>query len=179
MSKSARQQDKTSPLAIIVMGISGCGKTTVAQALASCLGACFVEGDDLHPQRNIEKMSGGVPLDDEDRMPWLDKIVDQIAAQRNSGVDVVTACSALRHRYRQRLRNGIGEGLIFVYMHGTPEQLENRLLARTDHFMPLSLLTSQLLTLEPPQDEADVIVLDMDYPLSKIVAFVEDTISLR
>lgn len=136
----------------IVMGVSGSGKSTIGEALATRLGQDFVDGDDLHPPANREKMAHGVPLDDADRQPWLEAIVATMDAYRDRGASLVLACSALKRRYRDFLRSG-HDDVAFVYLHGTRELLAERLRARSGHFFDPALLDSQLATLEPPGDD--------------------------
>lgn len=125
------------------MGVSGCGKTTIGQLIATHYGSEFIDADGLHPQANIEKMSHGIPLTDEDRWPWL-AIVGKKLSQSNS---VVIACSALKVAYRQEILKSAPDAL-FVHLHGSRELLHRRMNSRSDHFMPASLLDSQLGTLE-------------------------------
>jgi gluconokinase len=141
-------------LPIVVMGVSGAGKSTLGRALAQALGWRFVEGDNLHPPANVAKMSSGTPLTDEDRAPWIVAIGKELAGRRASGV--VVACSALRRAHRDALRAAAGD-LSFVLPVLTREALESRMAARTSHFMPASLLDSQLLTFEPPGDGERVV----------------------
>jgi gluconokinase len=155
--------------AVIVMGVSGCGKTTVGERMAEALGFVFVEGDLLHPLPNVEKMRNGAPLDDEDRWPWLDRIGAEALALLSSGKGVVLSCSALKHSYRDRLRRLIGQRLHFVFLWGTYDVLRVRISSRRDHFMPLGLLESQLEALEVPDQEPDVIAIDIDQHISSIV----------
>ncbi len=129
---------------IVVMGPSGAGKSTVGAALADVLGARFVDGDDLHPAENIAKMSAGIPLEDADREPWLDRIGEVLAAEP----PVVIACSALRRAYRDAIRRHAPDAF-FVELVVPPEELRARLRKRGDHFMPPELLPSQLDILEP------------------------------
>ena len=144
---------------IVVMGISGCGKTSVGAILSGLLGLVFVDGDDLHPKSNVEKMHAGHPLTDEDRWPWLDRVGATLADIAHPGGSVV-ACSALRRAYRDRIRGRAGPGLVFVFLDVTPEEAHRRLAARLNHFMPAGLLDSQFATLERPgADERDVITL--------------------
>jgi carbohydrate kinase (thermoresistant glucokinase family) len=131
------------PRRIIVMGVSGCGKSTVGAALAKALARVFVDGDDLHPQSNRDKMAAGTPLTDEDRLPWLDRVGETLA----SGDGAVIACSALKRSYRDRIRNWAPD-TVFIHLTGSEELLAARHKARTNHFMPTSLLRSQLDTLE-------------------------------
>jgi gluconokinase len=156
--------------AIIVMGVSGSGKTSVAEALAKALDLRFVEGDALHPAWNVEKMSHGIPLTDDDRMPWLDLIGAEIAAAIEEGRGIVVSCSALKKIYRDRLRREAGGPLYFVYLEGSKSLLLSRLSARKGHFMPLSLLESQLQTLEVPTGEPGVVTVGIDATVEGIAA---------
>lgn len=146
------------------MGVAGSGKSTVGALLAARLGLPFVDGDALHPPANVAKMAAGIPLDDDDRAPWLDAVGDRLA----SG-GVVVACSALRRAYRDRLREA-APAARFVLLHGTRELLAARLGARTDHFMPAALLDSQLATLELPTPGEEVRVYDIALPAAEIAA---------
>ena len=147
------------PLAIIVMGVSGSGKSTVGKLLAGRVGVPFLEGDDFHPPANIAKMRAGVPLDDEDRWPWLDRLGSAFAAALRSASVVVGSCSALKRAYRDRLRSGIGSAAWFVSLDVDRGTLAERLARRRGHYMPASLLDSQLATFEPPgQDEFAVVI---------------------
>jgi gluconokinase len=145
---------------IVVMGVSGCGKTTVGEQLAAALGWSFAEGDRYHPQANIDKMATGIPLTDEDRWPWLRILADRIGAEERAGRSSVLTCSSLRRSYRDLLRSGGGR-VRFVHLHGTREVLAGRLGARTGHFFPSDLLDSQLTTLEPLDADEDSIVVDV------------------
>ena len=156
-------------LAVIVMGVSGSGKTSVAQMMAERLGCRFVEGDKLHPAANIEKMEKGIPLTDDDRWPWLDVIGAELGAAVAGNQDIVVTCSALKKVYRERLRNAAAGRLKFVFLTGDPKVLESRMGARTGHFMPASPLQSQLATLESPEGEAGVVTVDIDSHLEAIV----------
>ena len=158
------------PVAIIVMGVSGCGKSSVGAMLARRLGVAFVEGDVLHPKANVDKMATGTPLTDDDRWPWLDTIGAEMAASLKRGAGIVVSCSALKRVYRERLRLATGGRLRFVYLHGSRDLLTERMGARTGHFMPLSLLDSQLATLEVPTGEPGVVTVDIDQSLEGIVA---------
>ena len=143
------------PVAVIIMGVSGSGKSTLGALLAQALDCPFLDGDDFHDATAIAKMSAGQPLTDDDRWPWLDRIghaMDQVLA---SGGTVVAACSALRRRYRDRLRAAIFAPTRFILLDASPDELQRRLTHRTGHYMPPSLLDSQLATLERPgADEA-------------------------
>ena len=158
------------PVAIIVMGVSGCGKSSVGAMLAERLGVAFVEGDVLHPKANVDKMAMGTPLTDDDRWPWLDIIGAEIGASLKRGEGIVVSCSALKRVYRDRLRLATDGRLRFVYLHGSRALLTERMGARTGHFMPLSLLDSQLATLEVPTGEPGVVTVDIDQSLEGIVA---------
>jgi gluconokinase len=133
---------------LVVMGVSGSGKTTVARALAERLGRTYVEGDDLHSAANVAKMRAGTPLDDTDREPWLDRIAEQIGGWEAAGVSAVLTCSSLKRAYRDRLRAG-HESVLFVHVRVDEQTLRERLARRSGHYMPPSLLTSQLADLEP------------------------------
>lgn len=137
-------QERDTSLRIVVMGPSGCGKSTVGSALAEALGARFVDGDDLHPPENVAKMSAGIPLDDGDRVPWL----RTVGATLHDGDRIVVACSALRRAYRDAIRAEAPDAF-FAELVVDRSLLAERLSARSDHFMPASLLDSQLQTLEP------------------------------
>lgn len=136
---------------ILVMGVSGCGKSTIGSLLANELNYTYLEGDDFHPVENIEKMKAGSPLTDSDRLPWLAKINGAL----REGENIVLACSALKDSYRTQLRKDIEGQFIIVYLHGTYEVIYNRMRAR-NHFMPSSLLQSQFDTLEIPDDAIKV-----------------------
>lgn len=145
---------------VVVMGITGSGKSTIGRRLAERIGAVFVEGDDHHPPENRRKMARGIPLDDADREPWLDRLVDVTAREARTGRDVVLSCSALRRRYRDRLRTA-GDTVRFVHLTGAAELVRRRMDARPGHFMPPALIDSQIATLEPPTREADVLDVDV------------------
>ncbi|WP_307807378.1 gluconokinase [Naasia sp. SYSU D00948] len=149
------------PLAIVVMGVSGCGKSTVGDLLARRLEVDFLDADDLHPAANKAKMAAGTPLVDEDRWPWLGLVGAAMKAETDGGRSIVVACSALRRVYRDALREAAAGPVFFVHLHGTKELLADRLGHREGHFMPTTLLDSQLETLEPLQDDEAGIVLDI------------------
>ncbi len=150
---------------IVVMGAAGCGKSTIGAALAERLGAEFLDGDSLHPQANIDKMASGTPLNDDDRAPWLAEIGKRFAASNSA---LVIACSALKRSYRDIIRSA-DPSVVFVHLHGTRELLNARMTARPGHFMPPSLLESQLTTLEPLQDDEAGIVVDIATSVEDIV----------
>jgi gluconokinase len=142
-------------MVIVLMGVSGTGKTEVGTRLAKALGGTFAEGDDYHPPANVAKMRSGVPLDDADRQPWLETMSREIGAWLDSGQTVVLACSALKQRYRDILKAG-RPGVRFVHLKGDPALIRARLAGRRGHYMPASLLDSQLATLEEPADAITV-----------------------
>lgn len=156
--------------AVIVMGVSGCGKSSVGEALACCLGLPFIEGDVLHPESNVAKMAAGTPLTDDDRWPWLTVIGERMADALACGEGIVVSCSALKKIYRDHLRAATGGRLSFVYLEGLRDLLARRMGARTGHFMPLTLLDSQLATLEVPNGEPGVVTVSIDQPVEGIVA---------
>jgi gluconokinase len=139
---------------VIVMGVSGSGKSTVGAALAESLGWPMLDADDLHPAENVAKMAAGIALTDDDRWPWLDRIVVEVRRLAASAGNVVVACSALKQIYRDRL---VQAGDVrFVHLRGTPATIAARLAARRHRYMPATLLDSQIATLEPPRDAVDV-----------------------
>jgi carbohydrate kinase (thermoresistant glucokinase family) len=154
---------------IVVMGVSGCGKSTVGRALGAALGLPFVEGDELHPPRNVALMAAGTPLTDEDRRDWLNTLAEVLAGAAARGHGVVVSCSALKRAYRDRLRAG-APGLRLVYLHGPEAVLADRLQARSDHYMPPSLLHSQLATLEPPGADEGAIALSITLAPELLIA---------
>jgi carbohydrate kinase (thermoresistant glucokinase family) len=140
---------------VVLMGVSGSGKTVVGERLAKALGGRFVEGDDYHPPANVAKMRSGVPLDDADRQPWLETLALEIGAWLDAGEPVVLACSALKQRYRDVLQAG-RPGVRFVFLKGDEALIRNRLEDRRGHYMPASLLKSQFAALEAPGDAVTV-----------------------
>lgn len=160
---------------VVVMGVSGCGKSTVGERLATYLGASFIEGDSLHSVQNVEKMRSGIPLTDADRWPWL----EEIGARLASPAATVVSCSALKRAYRERLREVAWQPITFVFLQGTRALLATRLAERKGHYMPLSLLDSQLAILELPLGEADVATIEIDQSLERIVALAMNTLAIR
>jgi gluconokinase len=154
--------------AVIVMGVSGSGKTTIAQALAARTGFAERDGDDYHPAANIEKMKAGLPLTDEDRLPWLRAIAEAIDRYAKNNTPVIIACSALKQAYRDILMHG-REGVRIVYLSGPAELIAQRLKHRSGHFMPPDLLDSQIAALEPPQPDEHILTVDIAAPVNRIV----------
>ena len=154
---------------IVVMGVSGSGKTTVAVALAEQLGWEFIEGDGLHPPENVAKMSQGVPLDDDDRRPWLRRVAEVIGEHERAGTSLLLTCSALKRSYRDVLRDG-HPSVWFAHVHPPEELLRERLGRRTGHYMPASLLDSQLAALEPLGEDEPGRVTTEDGPVEETVA---------
>ena len=155
--------------AVIVMGVASCGKTSVAEGLAKELDCKFIEGDKLHPAANIAKMSAGTPLNDEDRWPWLETIGKAMKTECDAGRGVVASCSSLKKAYRQKLSQAAGQPITFIFLHGSRELLAARMAGRKGHFMPMSLLDSQLATIEIPGPEENALHLDVVLPVDELV----------
>lgn len=147
----------------VVMGVSGCGKSTVGAAFAAAIGGRFVDGDDLHPPENVAKMSAGVPLTDADRRPWLDRVGATLTG------NVVVGCSALKRAYRNRIRAVAGP-VRFLHLAGSREVISARMAARPGHFMPLGLLDSQFAALEPLGPDEEGVTVDIDQPFDAVIA---------
>jgi gluconokinase len=162
--------DSTSgtPCALVAMGVSGSGKSTIADKLAERLGWRFEDGDKFHPASNVAKMSAGHPLTDEDRRPWLQAIADEIDRVCQAGAHAVFACSALKRAYRDILVHGRDDVRI-VYLKGTQALIADRLAARKNHFMPSGLLDSQFKTLEPPDNSENPVTVSIDATIETIV----------
>ena len=163
------KQNAEKPL-IVVMGVAGSGKTTIASGLAETLGVPFVEGDSLHPPANVKKMAAGIALTDEDRWPWLEAIGDRIEVERVTGHGVVVSCSALKHVYRDCLRKQVHGTVQFILLDGTPELIGDRMRKRKGHFMPPALLDSQFATLEKPTADEHAVILDISHPIPALLA---------
>ncbi|MFT2817578.1 gluconokinase [Leifsonia sp. A12D58] len=148
------------PLVLVVMGVSGCGKSTVAALLAGRLHWEFEEGDSLHPPANVKKMAAGHPLTDADRMPWLEKVADWIDDRHAAGENGVITCSALKRSYRELL-NRRHAGVIFVYLSGSRDLIASRMAARQGHFMPTALLDSQFAALEEPAPDEPAVSIEI------------------
>jgi gluconokinase len=152
-------------LRLVIMGVAGCGKSTVGEALSRRIGVSYRDGDDLHTSEAVEKMRRGIPLTDEDRWPWLERIAKTL----NDSAPLIIGCSALRRIYRDTIRSGAGGPVTFVHLVGSRALIAGRMASRDGHYMPLSLLDSQFATLEAPgPDEA--ITVDIDQPTNDIVA---------
>jgi gluconokinase len=159
---------------LVVMGVAGSGKSTIAAALSQQLGWASAEADEFHPQSNIDKMTQGIPLQDEDRWPWLQEIQDWMSAQAAAGKSTVLTCSALKKSYRQLLSEAQGR-VLFLHLHGEADLIGRRMQGREGHFMPPTLLPSQLATLEPLSEEelaAGSLRLDISQAPEEIVAAV-------
>jgi gluconokinase len=157
------------PVIAIVMGVSGSGKTTVSALLAAAFGCQFQEGDDLHPAENVEKMHGGTPLTDADRMPWLHKIAEEIDGWRARGESGVLTCSALKRSYRDIIIGGRPD-VTLVYLKGSYDLIRRRMAARHEHFMPVALLDSQFATLQEPTPDEHPITVDVGGRPTEIAA---------
>jgi gluconokinase len=154
---------------VVVMGVSGCGKSTIAEALARRAGGEFLDADAYHPAANVEKMSRGIPLTDEDRAGWLSTLAGLLAERRTRRQPTILACSALKEAYRQRLR--VGPEVRFVYLKGTYEVLLERMQQRQGHFMKAEMLKSQFAALEEPAtgEGTDALAVDVSWPVERIV----------
>ena len=161
-------------MVVIVMGVSGVGKTTIGEALAKSLGWRFVDADDLHPTANVEKMRAGIPLTDEDRAPWLARLRELLEDALARGEKLVLACSALRASYRKDLSVDPSRQR-WVYLHLPSALLQQRMLHRKGHYMPVSLLASQIETLEPPRD---ALAVDATPPPERVVAAIRAGLGL-
>ena len=156
----------TAPCKYVIMGVCGCGKSTIGMALAERIGATYIDGDDLHPAANIGKMSRGEPLNDDDRLPWLQ---DVGRALRDAPGDCIVGCSALKRSYRDTIRAAAGQPVLFLHLAGDRTVLVDRMAHRTAHFMPTTLLDSQLETLDPPQQNEMHLTANIARPPGEIV----------
>lgn len=153
--------------ALIVMGVSGCGKSSVGEAIARLGGGILIEGDRYHPEANIAKMRAGIPLDDEDRAGWLQQLGEELSRAVAAGKRPVLTCSALKRKYRDLLRSAV-PGLGFVFLELSRDVAGDRVAQRPGHFMPASLIDSQFATLEPPTGEPSTLVLDATVPVEAL-----------
>lgn len=163
---------------LVVMGVSGSGKTTVATALADATGWTFVEGDALHPEENRRRMATGTPLSDDDRWPWLRRVAERIGAGERAGEHLVVTCSALRRRYRDLIRDG-HPSVRFVHLAVDGDVLRERVASRHHEYMPAALLDSQLTALEPPDGDEPAVTVDAGRPVAETVAVVLDEVGVR
>jgi carbohydrate kinase (thermoresistant glucokinase family) len=175
---AALQHTITKPVIVVVMGVSGSGKTTVSALLSAALGCQLQEGDDLHPVANVEKMRSGTPLEDADRMPWLQKIAEEIDGWRARGESGVLTCSALKRSYRD-IVIGDRQEVALVYLRGSYDLIRRRMAARHAHFMPVALLDSQFATLEEPTPEEHAIVVDVGGHPAEIAADIVQQLEQR
>jgi carbohydrate kinase (thermoresistant glucokinase family) len=168
MPSTDDQTASAKPVVLVLMGVSGSGKTTVGTLLAERLGWAYEEGDSLHPKANVEKMAAGHPLNDEDRWPWLEKVAAWAEQRIEANENGVITCSALKRSYRD-LINRAGVGILFVYLQGDKQLIAERLAARHGHFMPPSLLDSQFADLEEPADDEPCLRVHIGAPPAAIV----------
>ena len=166
------------PVVLVLMGVSGCGKSTVAALLSGMLGWPFEEGDALHPQANLDRMAAGHPLTDDDRRGWLENVAEWIERRLDAGDNGIITCSALKRRYRDVV-NRRGSGIVFVYLAGDQPTIAARLAARLGHFMPAGLLASQFADLEEPGLDEPAIRVDIGPPPGMIAQQLIDELGLR
>lgn len=155
---------------IVIMGVAGCGKSTIGAALGARIGAPYIDGDNLHTAANIAKMSRGEPLTDDDRWPWLAAVGQALADAEG---DVVIGCSALKRAYRDLIRREAKSPVLFVYLSGTRELIASRMASRSGHFMPPALLESQFAALEPPAGDENALSVDLDQPVESLVIAIQ------
>ena len=160
------------PMRLVLMGVSGCGKSTVGEGLAAHLGWRFVEGDSLHPHENVAKMAAGQPLNDDDRAGWLATLADLLAHAARTGQGLVVSCSALKRAYRDRLREGDAQAL-FVHLDGSRDLIAARIAARTHMYMPASLLESQFAALQAPASDEQALSLSVQQPPAELIQRIE------
>lgn len=161
------------------MGVSGSGKTSVGELLGQRLGFPFIDGDDFHPAANVEKMSAGIPLTDEDRWPWLDILGAKIGELARGEGGVIAAASSLRKIYRERMTEAAELKILFAHLDGPAQIITERMAKRTDHYMPLSLLDSQIATLEPPDEDENAIAVTIDGTVEEIAASIMLALDLQ
>ncbi|MEL0607231.1 gluconokinase [Vibrio echinoideorum] len=153
---------------VIVMGVSACGKSTVGEHLAKKLGRKFIDGDDLHPRLNIQKMASGQPLNDDDRIPWLERIRDAAYSLENKNEHGIIVCSALKKKYRDQIREG-NNNITFLFLDGDIDLILQRMRQRQGHFMKENMIKSQFETLERPDNEPNTVVINIDGDIDKVV----------
>lgn len=161
--------------AVVVMGVASCGKTTIGEALARQFGVVFIEGDKLHGEANVAKMSGGIPLTDDDRWPWLARVGGVLQGPGGK----IASCSALKRSYRKAIAKAAKRQVFFVHLHGSAGVLRQRIAGRKGHFMPPSLLDSQLATLEMLGADEPAITIDIDQSPERIVAVAQEFLMNR
>ncbi|MEJ2755391.1 MAG: gluconokinase [Gammaproteobacteria bacterium] len=161
---------------IVLMGVCGCGKSTIGKALAESLELPFLEGDDFHPPTHIDKMSRAIPLNDEDRWPWLDRLGIEINRLCTARGGVIISCSALKRSYRARISQAANTPMFFIFLNGTRETLLKRLKSRKNHYMPTTLLDSQLSTVETPEADEAALCISCEQPIDKIINTIQNTI---
>jgi len=154
----------------VVMGVSGSGKTTIGPRFAAAVGVAYLEGDELHPRSNVQKMAAGIPLTDADREPWLRLIAARLREAKETGTGLVVASSALKRRYRDLLRSAGDPDVRFIYLKGSKPMIGERLAVRLGHFMPATLLDSQFAILEEPAPDEHAWVADVGRPIDTVVA---------
>ncbi|EGU37354.1 thermoresistant gluconokinase [Vibrio ichthyoenteri ATCC 700023] len=153
---------------VIVMGVCACGKSTIGEQLAQKLGRKFIDGDDLHPRANIQKMASGQPLNDDDRKPWLERIRDASYSLESKNEHGIIVCSALKKKYRDQIREG-NENVTFLFLDGSKDLIMERMRQRQGHFMKENMVNSQFETLERPDSEPQTIVVSIDCSIAEIV----------
>lgn len=175
---SRRQSGRNGKLAIVVMGVAGCGKTAVGTALAEAVGARYIEGDRLHPPDNVERMARGEPLTDELRAGWLDAVGQAVRAAVMGDEGAVAACSALKRIYRDRLRRA-EPTIIFIHLDLSREEAFRRVSNRRGHFMPASLVDNQFAILEPPAADEYALTVNAERPIDEIVSAITEFLALE
>lgn len=166
------------PVVLVVMGVSGCGKSTVAAVLSRHLGWVFAEGDNLHPPTNVNKMAAGHPLTDQDRWPWLERVAEWVEARLDAGQNGIITCSALKRSYRDTI-NRRHRGVVLVYLAGSRDMIAARLPGRHGHFMPATLLDSQFATLQEPTADEPVLRVDAGPPAELVARHLVDQLGLH
>ncbi|PLW76047.1 gluconokinase [Cohaesibacter celericrescens] len=177
MLTAESQSRFNNPPIIVVMGVSGCGKSTVGAALAQRRSLPFMDADDYHPAANVAKMSQSIPLNDADRWPWFETLAKTMLEKTKMSGGVVCGCSALKKSYREFLSKQLGLPVVYVLLNGSRALLLERMSARKDHYMPVSLLDSQLDTLEMPDDDEPVVIVSIDQDLGPLIEAVDTALA--